>query len=179
MTLAYPEAELAGERVRLRRWRPSDADALVRCCNDPEIRRWLPPIPIPYTAGDAEAFIEAARSEEAGKLRFAIELADIPVAGSIGARTVAPGVVQIGYWVAPEARRAGVAGEALTTLVRWAARRTGVARVQVFTDTENVASMRVAERAGCRREAVLRNWYDLRGERRDAAMFSLLPGDIE
>jgi hypothetical protein len=24
---------------------------------------------------------------------------------------------------------------------------------------------------------VLRNWYDLRGERRDAAMFALLPGD--
>ena len=38
--------------------------------------------------------------------------------------------------------------------------------------------MRVAERAGFIREGTLRNWYDLRGERRDAVMFSLLPGDL-
>jgi RimJ/RimL family protein N-acetyltransferase len=37
--------------------------------------------------------------------------------------------------------------------------------------------MDVAERAGFRPEGVLRNWYDLHGERRDAAMFALLPGD--
>jgi RimJ/RimL family protein N-acetyltransferase len=178
MTLAYPDPELATARLRLRRWREQDADGLVRCCNDPEIRRWLPPIPVPYTAGDAEAFIAAARSDGPDALRFAVARPDDSPAGAIGARTVASGVVQIGYWVAPEARRTGVATEALVLLSGWIARLEGVARVQVFTDTENVPSMRVAERAGFQAEAVLRNWYDLRGERRDAQMFSLLPGDL-
>jgi RimJ/RimL family protein N-acetyltransferase len=178
MALAYPDPELAATGLRLRRWQPSDVDELVACCNDPAIRRWLPPIPVPYTRGDAEEFIAGARSGDAGLLRLAVELTDVPLAGAIGARTVAPGVVQIGYWVAARARQRGVATGALRLLGRWAAGVDGTARVQVFTDTENVASMRVAEQAGFRQEAVLRNWYDLRGERRDAAMFALLPGDL-
>jgi RimJ/RimL family protein N-acetyltransferase len=178
MALAYPEPELATAELRLRRWQPADVDDLVDCCNDPDIRRWLPPIPVPYTRGDAEDFIAGAQSDDAGLLRFAVELTDVPLAGAIGARTVAPGVVQMGYWVAPSARRRGVATGALRLLGRWAAGVDGTARVQVFTDTENVASMCVAEQAGFRHEAVLRNWYDLRGERRDAAMFALLPGDL-
>ena len=178
MTLAYPEPELATARIRLRRWQASDAAALVACCNDAEIRRWLPPIPVPYTAGDAEEFIAMAQSDQGDILRFAIEQPGVPVAGGIGARILEPGVIQVGYWVAPEARRAGVASGALTLLAGWLGRQAGVDRVQLFTDTENVPSMRVAERAGFRPEAVLRNWYDLRGERRDAAMFAMLPGDI-
>lgn len=178
MTLAYPEPALATPRLRLRRWRLADADDLVVCCNDPDVRRWLPPIPIPYTRGDAEEFITGARADDPSLLRFAIELTGVPLAGAIGARTVAPGVVQMGYWVAPWSRRTGVASEALTLLARWAAGSQGVARVQVFTDTENVASMGVAEHAGFRQEAVLRSWYDLRGERRDATMFALLPEDL-
>src|SRR5215831_12810525 len=102
MALAYPDPELATDRLRLRRWRPSDTPALVTCCNDAEVRRWLPPIPIPYTAGDAEEFIAAASGAGADGLRLAIQLPDLPVAGGIGARIVAPGVVQVGYWVAPE-----------------------------------------------------------------------------
>jgi RimJ/RimL family protein N-acetyltransferase len=51
-------------------------------------------------------------------------------------------------------------------------------RLQLFVDIDNPASMRVAERAGFESEGTLRNWYDLRGERRDAVMFSLLPGDL-
>ena len=178
MTLAYPEPELATARLRLRRWRLSDADDLVACCNDPDVRAWLPPIPIPYTRGDAEEFIAGALSIDRDLLRFAVELPEIPLAGAIGARAVAAGVVQMGYWVAPQARRMRVATGALALLSRWAAELPGVARVQVFTDTENVASMAVAERAGFRREAVLRSWYELRGERRDAVMFALLPGDL-
>ncbi|HYW28884.1 MAG TPA: GNAT family N-acetyltransferase [Gaiellales bacterium] len=178
MALAYPKPELATAGMRLRRWQPSDVDDLVACCNDPDIRRWLPPIPVPYTRGDAEEFIAGARSEDSDLLRFAVELPDVPLAGAIGARETAPGVVQIGYWVSPRARRRGVASGALRLLARWAAGMESVARVQVFMDTENTASMRVAERAGLRHEAVLRSWYDLRGERRDAAMFSLLPGDL-
>jgi RimJ/RimL family protein N-acetyltransferase len=42
---------------------------------------------------------------------------------------------------------------------------------------DNVASQRVAERAGFTREGLLRNYIDHRGEPRDCVMFSRLPGD--
>ena len=89
-----------------------------------------------------------------------------------------PGVAQTGYWVAPESRGHGIAGAALQLLSRWALAHVDLARLQLFTDVDNPASMRVAERAGFTREGMLRNWYDLRGERRDAVTFSMLPGDM-
>jgi RimJ/RimL family protein N-acetyltransferase len=177
VTLAYPQPELSTARLRLRRWQPSDAPDLVRCCNDREIQRWLPPIPVPYTAADAEAFISRLSSEDSDRIGFAVQTGDVAVAGSISARPLAPGIAQIGYWVAPEVRRTGIATESLALLTGWLLEQESTARVQLFTDAENVPSMAVAERAGFRREAVLRNWYDLHGERRDAAMYSSLPGD--
>ena len=79
--------------------------------------------------------------------------------------------------MAPEARGSGLASKALVLLSRWALATLPLIRLQLFTDVDNPASMRVAERAGFVPEGTLRNWYDLRGERRDAVMFSLLPGD--
>ncbi len=55
----------------------------------------------------------------------------------------------------------------------------GLARLELRTDPENVASQRVAERAGFTREGVLRA-YNARtdGTRADAVVYSLLPQDI-
>jgi RimJ/RimL family protein N-acetyltransferase len=55
----------------------------------------------------------------------------------------------------------------------------GAARVQLRADPENVASCRVAEKAGFTREGVLRSahWNPRLGRRQDWAMFSLLPSE--
>jgi len=53
-----------------------------------------------------------------------------------------------------------------------------VARVQLSTHVDNPASQRVAERAGFRREGVLRSWEELRGSRVDLVMFSLVAADL-
>ncbi len=37
------------ERVVLRPFRPEDVDAVHRACEDPELQRWLPELPSPYT----------------------------------------------------------------------------------------------------------------------------------
>jgi RimJ/RimL family protein N-acetyltransferase len=50
-------------------------------------------------------------------------------------------------------------------------------RLQLVTDVENVASQRVAERAGFLREGVLRQALEVKGRRSDCVMFSLLPTD--
>jgi RimJ/RimL family protein N-acetyltransferase len=44
----------------LRPWSAADVPALVEQCRDPEIVRWLPNIPQPYTDADARSFATAA-----------------------------------------------------------------------------------------------------------------------
>jgi RimJ/RimL family protein N-acetyltransferase len=178
--LSHPDPALFDGSVALRRWSLDDVPELVRCCNDAEIRRWLPTIRVPYTEQDAAEFIAMTGRDDDDKLAFAIVdpgQGSAP-AGSIGLRMLEPGVAQTGYWVAREARGRGIAGAALRLLSRWALADVELARLQLFADVDNPASMRVAERAGFTREGLLRNWYDLRGERRDAVMFSMLPGDV-
>jgi RimJ/RimL family protein N-acetyltransferase len=72
-----------------------------------------------------------------------------------------------------------VATRALRRLCRHALDELGFERLELFTDPDNVASQRVAEKTGFQREGVLRS--HLRhpdGRRRDSVMFSLLPGEL-
>jgi RimJ/RimL family protein N-acetyltransferase len=178
--LMHPDPVLADDEVMLRPWSMDDVSAAVRSLNDPDVRRFLPPIPIPYTERDARDFIADARPAlQRGQLRLVgAETATGRLMGAIGLRLLEPGIGQFGYWIAAPDRRRGVATRMLRLVSRWALAELPLDRVQLITDVENPASMRVAERAGFTREGVLRQWYDLRGQHRDAVMFSLLPGDL-
>ncbi|HEY3766369.1 MAG TPA: GNAT family protein [Gaiellales bacterium] len=179
MPLSYPYPPLADGVVALRPWTPADIPDIVRCCNDSEIRRWLPAIPIPYTRDDAVTFLDDADGLlERDMMRLAIaDASTLAPRGSVGLRILSPGVAQTGYWVDPLARGQGIASRALTLAAAHALRTFPIQRLQLFTGVENVASQRVAERAGFTREGTLRNWYHLRGEPQDAIMYSRLPGD--
>ncbi|HYW28885.1 MAG TPA: GNAT family protein [Gaiellales bacterium] len=172
-----PDPPLADGAVALRPWTPDDADEIVRCCNDELVARFIPAIPVPYTEADALAYIE--RNEAPEELNLAITDAESrAVLGAVGLNVQDDAaVVEIGYWLAPEARGRGAATRALRLLAAWTLRELPVERLQLTTDVENAASQRVAARGGFHREGVLRAWYDRRGERRDAVMFSLLPGE--
>jgi RimJ/RimL family protein N-acetyltransferase len=84
---------------------------------------------------------------------------------------------EIGYVVAPEARGRGVAGRALRLVTDWALGALGLERVELRIDVANEPSIRVAERAGYRREGVLRSLYFKEGVRTDCVLYSMLPGD--
>jgi RimJ/RimL family protein N-acetyltransferase len=164
---------LADDAIRLRPFTDDDVPAIVAACQDPEIPRWTR-VPAPYTEADARAFL-ADPSDRA----FAIvDSASGELAGAIGARSEEEGRVEIGYWVVREARGRGVATRALRLLARWAVEELDAARLQLYADPANTASQRVAEKAGFRREGVLRSWVEIKGTRRDAVMYSLLPEDL-
>jgi [ribosomal protein S5]-alanine N-acetyltransferase len=164
--------------VRLRLWTPDDAPEIVRCCNDELVARFIPVIPVPYTEEDARSFI--ARNEAPDELNLAIThrpSGTVLGAVGVGVKEADPAIAEIGYWLAPEARGRGAATRGLRLLAAWSLHELPIARLQLSTDVENEASQRVAARTGFVREGVLRAWYDRRGERRDAVMFSLLPGE--
>jgi [ribosomal protein S5]-alanine N-acetyltransferase len=163
--------------VTLRRWREDDVDAIVAACQDAEIQHWIPMIPRPYRSEHALAFVRG-EIDGLGDHQYAIE-SDGGVIGAIGMSVNRNRTGHIGYWCAPEARGRGVVTRALRLLSRYAFDELALPRLELITDPDNAASQRVAEKAGYRREGVLRSHLDHPdGRRRDSVMFSLLPGEL-
>jgi RimJ/RimL family protein N-acetyltransferase len=173
--------ELTDGLIVLRRPTVDDAPAVYAACQDPEIPRWIPVIPQPYTEQSALEFVGwSAESWERGNYSFVIvDSRSGELLGAIGMGVNAASKIgHIGYWVAAPARRRGVASRALRLLAGWAVEQ-DFGRLELITDPDNVASQRVAEKAGFTREAVLRSHTLHRdGRRRDSVMFSLLPGEL-
>ena len=170
---------LSDGTVTLRSWDPSDAPAIVECLDgDEEIARWLDRIPQPYTAADAEFWLGMG-----GEEKFAVtDAGSGRILGAIGLRWKdedEAGNVEVGYWLRSDATRRGYMTRALVLVTRHALEH-GAERVYLRADPENVASCRVAEKAGFTREGVLRSmhWNPRLGRRQDWAIYSLLPGEL-
>jgi RimJ/RimL family protein N-acetyltransferase len=172
--------EVRGEGVVLRSWRVEDVPAVAAACQDDEIARWLALVPQPYTEEHARFYVDECIQADQDRRAFAIADASTgDVVGSIDMHINRLQTGHVGYWVAAQARGRGVASDALRALSRWAFESLGLGRVELVTDPENIASQRVAEKAGFQREAVLRSILLNRdGSRRDGVMFSLLPEDL-
>lgn len=169
--------ELRDGDLVLRPWTEDDVPALVEACNDPEIPRWIPVIPSPYTEEDGLAFVRGEIRPAEHSLAITL---DGVVAGAIGMGVNSENYQgRIGYWVAASARGRGVCTRALRLLSRWGLDELDLQRLDLITDPDNVASQRVAEKVGFQREGVLRahlRYPD--GRIRDSVMFSLLPGEL-
>jgi RimJ/RimL family protein N-acetyltransferase len=179
-----PEPPLSDGVVTLRLWRDEDVPAIAAACREEEIVRWLDQIPQPYREEDARAWLGVGRQAWArGDLaNFAIVDAETDeVLGSISARwTPQQRVGEIGYWVKRETRGRGAATRALRLISRWAIEEVCAELLELRADELNEPSKRVAEKAGFRREGVLRSsHYNPRQDRRvDFVMYSLLPGEL-
>jgi RimJ/RimL family protein N-acetyltransferase len=170
--------ELRDGDLVLRPWSLDDVPDLAVACNDPEIAYWIPPIPSPYTEEDARAFI-GGETRPGESYSLAVTLGGRLV-GGIGMGVNAHDYRgRIGYWVADDARGRGVCTRALRLLSRYGLDDLGLQRLELITDPENLASQRVAEKVGFRREGVLRaHLLHPDGRIRDSVMFSLLPGEL-
>jgi RimJ/RimL family protein N-acetyltransferase len=84
---------------------------------------------------------------------------------------------EIGYMIAPAARGRGASARAVELLTRWGFDELGLERLELRIDVANTASERVAERAGYRRDGVLRNVHFKEGLRCDTGIWSRLRSD--
>ena len=178
-----PSPPLTDGVVSLRPFRADDAPTVFAACQDPDIQRWIPLIPVPYTEADARRFILMTLQawHDGSGYEFAIaDAATDRYIGSIGLH-VGPNPRRhaIGYLVAPEARRRGVALRAVRLVVKWGFEHLAIERLALWTLPGNVASQAVAEKAGFRREGLIRNWEADRDEHPvDAVMYSMTPEDL-
>ena len=175
-------AEINGDGVRLRAYRPDDAEAVAAGYDDALSQRFLPPLPSPFTLRHAERFLSEGVTSVFGDGGVVYAIADPrtdELLGGIGFDRVIGHrrQAEIGYWVGPWARGRGVATDAVRTLSAHAL-DTGLERLELLTHWENAASQRVALAAGYQREGVRRGALpDRSGGRDDLVAFARLAGD--
>ena len=182
--IAFPDPALTDGVVALRPWRPADAEARYAGFTDPLCLQFSWPYVEPPTEADvAGAF---ARNEDERRCGVGINLAVVDAvdqdaiwgAASVYDLLADQDRAGIGYWLAPRARGRGLATRALRLLSGWALEELSIARLELTCAPDNLASQRVAERCGFRREGLLRSHMRFKGGRRDTVVHGLLPGEL-
>jgi RimJ/RimL family protein N-acetyltransferase len=80
---------------------------------------------------------------------------------------------EIGYWIRSPRSGCGYATEACVAMAAFARDRLGARRIEITSDARNVASRKVAEKAGFELEGVMRNRRrDTAGRLADACMYA-------
>ena len=160
MTLAWPLPfeELSDGTVLLRGLSRDDAPELTLACQDAETVRFTT-VPADYTEALAQEFI-AERLHSDKELTWVIELVAEPgrFAGMIDIRLRSEQArsVDVGYHSAPWARGRGAMTRAVRLVSDYCFAQ-GVHRFELQAYEDNVASRKVAEKAGFTFEGVLRD----------------------
>lgn len=107
---------------------------------------------------------------------FLVEWQGMP-AGSVDVTRLADGVGSLSWVVYAPFRGRGLASRAVRLLVEFAFAELGLRRVEAHVDPLNRPSLRIALRAGLRREGLLRGNAQLGGEPHDTVVFGRLKDD--
>lgn len=178
-TLTVPA--LAAGPFRLRPFTFADIGAVREAASDPHIPL-ITTVPAAFTEDQGRQFIERqwSRAEQGTGYSFAIaEAATDRAVGQAGLwlKDLGQGRASVGYWVIRSARGRRAATSAVLALARWAHHELQIPRLQLYVEPWNTASIRTAEKAGFRREGLLRSWQEVGGVRKDMYMYARLAGD--
>ena len=86
----------------------------------------------------------------------------------------ASGETELGYFIVPNERKKGYVSEAIKMIVDYLFLSRDIVRIQAKADPENFASWKALEKAGFRREGLLRKTFYCRGKWRDDYIYSIL-----
>ncbi|HXT64630.1 MAG TPA: GNAT family protein [Pyrinomonadaceae bacterium] len=178
--------ELTGAGLVLRTYREGDAPRLFEAVRESiaEVSPWLSWCHQNYSIEDSREFVASRDAAAQGDehYSFAVFAEDEPdrLLGGVGLNFInrVHQIANLGYWVRTSAAGKGIATRGTRLTARFAFEQLGFHRVEIVAAVNNVASQRVAERAGALREAVLRKRLLIRGESVDAVMFSLVREDL-
>jgi RimJ/RimL family protein N-acetyltransferase len=174
---AYP---VTTARLRLRPLSPDDIPDLLAYRGDPEVCRYLPFEPM------SEEVLAARTAGDLGRSEITAE----GQAMTLGAETISDGRLvgdvvlffhserhaggEIGYAFHPDVAGQGFASEACAAVLDLAYQELGLHRVVANMDARNLASMRLAERLGMRREAHYVSCEMFKGEWADLMVYAML-----
>lgn len=173
-------AVLRTARLTIRVARPADAPVFAAYRSDPEVAKYQD-WDMPYQAERAltrltalEAFDDVAEGEWTS---FAIEHEGEVVGDVVANIRDGGGIAEIGFTLAPAHHGHGYAGEAASAMVDHLIDNHGIHRVEAGLDPQNVASMRVLEGLGMRKECLSRAASLVRGEWVDDLRYAMTASD--
>ena len=177
--LSFPDDGLRLDDLVVRLPRSGDEDAVATAFADEELRE-AGNLPRSVAMSSPKRFRTFGALVSSGSLAPLV-VADAATGDILGGGTLhhldaERGIVELGYWLYPEARGRGIATRLARALAEHAF-SLGVARVAAYVNVGNVGSERVLERAGFTREGVVRSLPKPDGRRVDKTLFSLLPGE--
>ncbi|WP_186293194.1 GNAT family N-acetyltransferase [Brevibacterium aurantiacum] len=189
MTLQELSLPLKTDRLRLRAYRDSDAEALLPIYSREDVARFL--LCEPWTAEVARTEVSkriprTGLDTEARALALVIETADglESIEGSVVIGDIAiwfdgesSEKAEIGWVLNPAAGGHGFATEAAIAMLNAAFAHDGLHRIIAQMDARNTASARLASRIGMRQEAHLRQDWWSKGEWSDTLIFGMLRSD--
>ncbi|WP_306215172.1 GNAT family N-acetyltransferase [Actinoplanes sp. RD1] len=139
--------ELPVPGALLRPPRVTDAAAVLALAQDPDVRMWNPRCRIPDEAAAVATCLSDA-DWTSGATFSVIDEATGAYAGTVALHDIDNGQAHIGYRVAPWTRGRGLATACVRTVAAWAGTELGLRRILLTHAVENVASCRVAGKAG-------------------------------
>ncbi|MGY0231821.1 GNAT family N-acetyltransferase [Longispora urticae] len=155
--------------LSLRPWRESDAEAVRTAFDCPDVQRWhVRRLDDLDEAGAWIANWPARWADETAISWAIVDDGDAPL-GQTGLRNISlfEAHAAVSYWMLPAARGRGVAVRALGAMTRWSFGTLGLHRLSLQHSTGNVASCRVAAKAGYALEGTQRGsmlhadgWHD-------------------
>lgn len=102
------------------------------------------------------------------------------LAGGITLGNIRYGVAQtgqVGYWIGVDHAGKGLMLEALQLVIRFAFDTLRLHRIEAACIPDNTRSIRVLEKAGFRREGLLRSYLRINGVWQDHYLYALIAGD--
>jgi len=166
--------------VLIRPYRLDDASAVFEAARESiaELGPWMPWCHPEYSIDESRSWLEAQvpAYQQGRAFEFAIVSSDGRYLGGCGINRIDKEHrrANLGYWVRSTATGRGVATAAVQLLRNWGFQNTDLLRLEIVIAVGNVASHRVAEKAGAMREGTLRSRLLLRGTPHDATIFSFI-----
>jgi RimJ/RimL family protein N-acetyltransferase len=166
------------ERLVLRPWTFEDVPHVLAYANDEEWGRYLP-VPHPYREADARKFIAGqVLHDRSERFNWAVELDGQAIGGFDLQLLEDEHLGELGYAIARAFWGRGLATEAGRAVIDAAFRGCAtLTRLRASADVRNLASARVLEKLGMKRERLLRSNDLVRGEPVDEIWCGLLRSD--
>jgi len=186
---ASPKLPLKSQRLSLREFVEADWQSVHSYASDPEVFRYVEggPLNDQQTRVSIEKAIASQREDPRLDFRLAVTLKEEgKVIGDARIRIFDPnlhpayrllGQAYIGFYLNPHYWRRGYAGEVAQALLSFGFDQLRLHRIFAWCDAENLASARVLEKVGMRREGVLRKNWMVRGEWRDAFLYAMIESE--
>jgi RimJ/RimL family protein N-acetyltransferase len=167
---------LEGKNVNLRIMEKEDVPLLVEWWNSLEFQgEYFPVLQKSKTQALQEFENPSPMRVAMGQAEFMIEKKDGTRIGHVGyGKDILHDWMEIGYDVVPSERRKGYATEAIQILVDYLFLSKDIPRIIICTDTRNMASIRAAEKAGFKKEGMVRKGGFAMGKFVDACLLGIL-----